>query len=143
MKAVLLPLLAAVALVVSPAVAMAGGGTKGAGTVRIRNNSGDTIIAIVARSNNPLTNLSNLLNSPGTVTEANVRVAAARDGARVVVVNDGNTGTVAGLQQGANTVTVADITAGNVGGGFVETSGNINVNRGQTVTATVGPGGVF
>jgi hypothetical protein len=143
MKAAFFSLLAAVALVAAPAVLQAGGGTKATGTIRVQNDSGETILVVVARSNNPLTNLNNLLSGGGTATQAQVRAAAAADGARVVVVNDGNVGTIAGLQAGAYTVTAAEVTAGTVGGGFLETAGPVNLGRGQRATLTVEAGGTI
>ncbi len=144
MKTILLALTVAVALVAAPAVARAGGGSKSSGTVKVQNQSGSTVMVILANQNNSLTNLNNLLTNGGTgtggtVTEANVRQAAAADNARVITVANGNTGTFTGLQAGTYQVIAADVDAGSVGGGFASQLGTVKVNKGQTATITIPP----
>jgi hypothetical protein len=157
MKSVLLAFLSVATLVSLPAIAQAGGGhdnggsngggTKGSGTVRIRNNSGSTILAVLADTDNPQDALQELLSegqSGGSISEADVRIAAAEDGSRVVRISRNQTGTIAGLAAGDYVLTIADLTSGNVGGGFVnETSSSISVGRNQTRTITVGSGGTL
>jgi hypothetical protein len=139
MKSLLLVCLTAIALVAAPAVAMAGGGSKATGSIKVQNNSGLDLMVIVASQNSQLNNLNALLNGSTPPTEAQVRTAATKDGAKVIVVNDGNSGTVTGLKVGNYQVLAADIDAGTVGVNFADSvASNVAVAKGQTKTVTIG-----
>lgn len=143
MRTAVLALFAAVALFAAPTVASAGGGSKPNSIIKVKNNSGGTILVILADQKNSLTNLDKLFSDAQSNEEApsvsEVQSAAAKDGAKVITVNNKATGTFAGLQAGTYQLIVADVDDGAVGADFVNQLPNSTVAKGKTVTVTVGP----
>jgi hypothetical protein len=143
MKTVLLALFAMVALVVAPSVAMAGGGTKPTSIVKVKNSSSTTIIAVLADSTNPLTNLNTLISGSTPPTVAQVQAAASADKAQTISVPAGGTGTFPAVQAGTYSLLAADVGAGGIvgAGAGVTAPATITIAKGKTVTKTVSVAG--
>jgi hypothetical protein len=119
-------LVAILALVLAPAVAQAGGGSKPNSTLRVRNNSGATLGVAV----DPSAALQARLNSAAGVTSVGQFVSL---GGRIV----GPNATISiPVRAGSHTVAAAYFGGGAVTDADVSTD-NFSVTKGRTVTAAV------
>ena len=141
MRTVVLALFAAVALIAAaPSVASAGGGSKPNSIVKVKNNSGSKILVVLAQDGNDLSNLNDLFdNATSAPSIGDVNAAAAQDGAKTITVNNKATGQFTGLQAGTYNLIVANVASDGVGAGFVNQLDPVTVQKGKTVTVTVGP----
>jgi len=126
-------LVALLALALAPSIAMAGGGMKQIGTVRVKNNGSDTIAVVVDPSANLQTSLSS-----GTLDASTLLKAGGQ------FVGPGGTATFGGVRAGAHTVAAAFV-SGTSAGSNVSTvaSQSVTVKKGKTLTlsATGSTGG--
>ena len=104
--------------------ALAGGGSKQNGTVKVTNNGSDTLAVIV----DPSTSVQNSL-SGGTLNASTFLGAGGR------FVGPGGVATIGGLKTGAHAV-VAAYVSGTTGGSTVGTvsTSSVNVNKGKTTS---------
>lgn len=145
MRTILLALIAVVTLVAAPSVAMAGGGgggTKPTAIVKIKNNSGGQIVAVLAPAGNSLSNIQSLFSGSAPVTIAQVEAAAKADGALLIKVSANNSKQFPAVQAGGQQLIVADITGGNVGNNLIG-SANVTAVKNKTVTKTVAANGAI
>jgi len=115
-------------LSLAPSAALAGGGAKQVGTVKVANNGSDTLAVIV----DPSASVQNSLSS-GTLSTSTFLAAGGR------FVGPSGVATIGGLRTGAHTVVAAYI-SGTSSGSTVGTVSTLSttVNKGKTknVTAT-------
>src|SRR5437773_9271043 len=119
-------LIALLALSVGPSVALAGGGTKQNGTIKVTNNGTDMLAVIVDPSASIQTSLSG-----GTLAASTFLSAGGR------FVGPGGVATVGGVRTGTHTV-VAAYVSGTTGGSTVGTlrTLSVTVNKGKTTNVT-------
>jgi len=119
-------LIALVALSVAPSMAVAGGGSKQVGTVKVKNNGTDTLAVVVDPSSNIQTSLSS-----GTLSASQFLAAGGR------FVGPGGTATIGGLRTGTHNV-VAAYVSGTSSGSTVGTTSDLSVtvNKGKTTSVT-------
>jgi hypothetical protein len=119
-------LIALVALSVAPSMAIAGGGSKQGGTVKVTNNGTDTLAVIV----DPSSSISNSLAS-GTLSASQFLGAGGR------FVGPGGVATIGGLKAGTHNV-VAAYVSGTSSGSTVGTVSDLSVtvNKGKTTNVS-------
>src|SRR4051812_36490645 len=112
MKNAFLALLAAAALILAPAMAQAGGGTKANASITVVNNTGSRLVVFLDQSQ---ANQTTILTLPaGTTVDANVQGNFNTFGGRTV--DAGGSTSFNGLQAGNHTVTAEVITDTTTGG---------------------------
>ena len=119
-------LVALLALVFAPSMAIAGGGTKANGTVRVTNSGSDTLAVVIDPSATLQTSLS------GGTLDAQAFLRAGGQ-----FVGPGGTGTFAGLRAGSHTVAGAFV-GGTSAGSTVGTldAATVTVKKGKTVNVS-------
>lgn len=111
-------------LALAPSIAIAGGGTKQIGTVRVRNNGSDTLAVVV----DPSASLETSLSS-GTLDAHTFLKAGGQ------FVGPGGTATFGGVRAGSHTV-AAGFVSGTSAGSNVATLAeqSVTVKKGKTLT---------
>jgi len=117
---------AVLALSLAPSVALAGGGSKQNGTVKVTNNGSDTLAVIV----DPSTSIQNSL-SGGTLSASSFLAAGGR------FVGPGGVAVIGGLRTGAHNV-VAGYVSGTSSGSTVGTLSTLSatVKKGKTTNVS-------
>lgn len=115
-------LVAVLALALAPSMALAGGGSKQTGTVKVTNN-GTEQLAVIA---NPSASIQAALAS-GTLDQATFTAAGGR------IIGPGGVATFSNLKAGNNTIAAAYVSGTDIG---AVASTPVTVQKGKTVNVS-------